>query len=66
MKKLTIMLVGIASALLAFGNSHTEVTITGNDSMMFDIKSFNASAGSDFKLTFKNIGKLPCWPVKDI
>ena len=59
MKKLTIMLVGIASALLAFGNSHTEVTITGNDSMMFDIKSFNASAGSDFKLTFKNIGKLP-------
>ena len=28
--------------------------------MMFDIKSFNASAkGTDFKLTFKNIGKLP-------
>ena len=53
------MLVGIASALLAFGNNHTEVTITGNDTMQFDIKSFNASKGTDFKLTFKNVGKLP-------
>ena len=59
MKKMTIMLVSIASALLAFGSNHTEVTISGNDAMQFDIKSFNASAGSDFKLTFKNIGKLP-------
>tara|TARA_B100002019_G_scaffold38881_1_gene32588 strand:- start:70 stop:516 length:447 start_codon:yes stop_codon:yes gene_type:complete len=59
MKKLIIMLVGIAGALLAFGNNHTEVTISGNDTMQFDIKSFNASAGSDFKLTFKNTGKLP-------
>jgi azurin len=59
MKKLTIMLVGIASALLAYGNNHTEVTITGNDTMQFDIKSFNASKGTDFKLTFKNIGKIP-------
>jgi azurin len=59
MKKLIIMLVGFAGALLAFGNNHTEVTISGNDTMQFDIKSFNASAGSDFKLTFKNVGKLP-------
>ena len=43
MKKLTIMLVGIASALLAFGDNHTQVTISGNDTMQFDIKSFNAS-----------------------
>ena len=59
MKKLAIMLVGITSALIAHGNDHTEVTISGNDTMQFDIKSFNASAGSDFKLTFKNTGKLP-------
>ena len=59
MKKLAIMLVGITSALIAYGNDHTEVTISGNDTMQFDIKSFNASAGSDFKLTFKNTGKLP-------
>jgi azurin len=59
MKKLTIMLVGIASALLAFGDNHTQVTISGNDTMQFDIKSFNASKGTNFKLTFKNTGKLP-------
>ena len=49
----------IASAMFAFGNNHNEVTITGNDSMMFDVKSFDASKGTDFKLTFKNVGKLP-------
>ena len=59
MKKITIILVSMVFTLLAFGNNHTEVTITGNDTMQFDIKSFNASAGSDFKLTFKNTGKLP-------
>ena len=59
MKKLAIMLVGIISALIAHGNNHTEVTISGNDTMQFAIKSFNASAGSDFKLPFKNTGKLP-------
>ena len=59
MKKLTIMLVSLASTLLAFGDNHTQVTITGNDTMQFDIKSFNASRGTNFKLTFKNTGKLP-------
>jgi azurin len=59
MKKLTIMLVSIASTLLAFGDNHTQVTISGNDTMQFDIKSFNASKGTNFKLTFKNTGKLP-------
>ena len=59
MKKLTIMLVSIASALLAFGDNHKQVTISGNDTMQFDVKSFNASKGTNFKLTFKNTGKLP-------
>ena len=59
MKKITMILVSMVFTLLAFGNNHTEVTISGNDTMQFDIKSFNASAGSDFKLTFKNTGKLP-------
>ena len=59
MKKLTVILMSLASAFLLFGSNHTEVTISGNDSMQFDVKSFNASAGSDFKLTFKNTGKLP-------
>ena len=59
MKKITIMLLSIVSAMFAFGNNHNEVTITGNDSMQFDVKSFDASKGTDFKLTFKNVGKLP-------
>ena len=53
------MLVSLASALLAFGDNHTQVTISGNDTMQFDIKSFNASKGTNFKLTFKNTGKIP-------
>ena len=59
MKKITIILVSMVFTLLAFGGNHKEVTITGNDTMQFDIKSFNASKGTDFKLTFKNTGKLP-------
>lgn len=59
MKKLTIIIISLASAFFAFGSNHKEVTITGNDTMQFDIKSFNASKGTDFKLTFKNTGKLP-------
>jgi len=49
-------IIGVVSV---FGNNHTEITITGNDSMMFDVKQFSVSAGTDFKLTFKNIGNLP-------
>lgn len=57
MKK-NILLIGIMSLFnSAFAN--TEITITGNDSMMFDVKQFSVSAGTDFKLTFKNIGNLP-------
>ena len=59
MKKITIVLVNLIFSLLAFGGNHKEVTISGNDTMQFDIKSFNASKGTDFKLTFKNTGKLP-------
>lgn len=53
------MFVSLAFTLLVFGGDHKEVTISGNDTMQFDIKSFNASKGMDFKLTFKNTGKLP-------
>tara|TARA_B110000305_G_C19409386_1_gene624552 strand:+ start:194 stop:640 length:447 start_codon:yes stop_codon:yes gene_type:complete len=59
MKKLTLIISSILCTLLAFGNTHTSVTISGNDTMQFDVSSFNASKGTDFKLTFKNTGKLP-------
>lgn len=37
----------------------TKVTITGNDTMQFDLKTFEAKAGENVELTFKNIGKIP-------
>jgi len=36
-----------------------EVTITGNDTMQFDVKNFEAKAGIKVKLTLKNIGQVP-------
>jgi azurin len=58
MKK-NILLIGIMSLFFNSASANTEITITGNDSMMFDIKQFSVSAGTDFKLTFKNVGNLP-------
>lgn len=42
--------------------THAEVnkiTVTGNDTMQFDLKSFEVKAGETVELTFKNIGKIP-------
>ncbi|MEC8043267.1 MAG: plastocyanin/azurin family copper-binding protein [Verrucomicrobiota bacterium] len=36
-----------------------KITITGNDTMQFDLKSFDVKAGDKVELTFKNIGKIP-------
>jgi len=36
-----------------------EITITGNDTMQFDLKTFEVNAGDKVELTFKNIGKIP-------
>jgi len=35
------------------------VTITGNDTMQFDVKAFEVKAGSKVKLVLKNVGKIP-------
>ena len=35
------------------------VTITGNDTMQFDVKAFEVKAGSKVKLVLKNVGKVP-------
>jgi len=40
-------------------NSVQEVTITGNDTMQFDIKNFETKAGTKIKLTLKNVGQVP-------
>ena len=55
----------ILSLTLCFVSIHAkdkpvkEVTITGNDTMQFDIKNFEAKAGSKVKITLKNIGQVP-------
>jgi azurin len=36
-----------------------EVTISGNDTMQFDVKNFEVTAGEKVKIVFKNSGKLP-------
>mgnify|MGYP001198901350 CR=1 FL=1 len=36
-----------------------EVVISGNDTMQFDVKSFEVKAGSKVKLTLKNVGQIP-------
>ena len=36
-----------------------KVTITGNDTMQFDLKSFEVKSGEEVELTFKNVGKIP-------
>ena len=35
------------------------VTISGNDTMQFDVKTFEVKAGSKVKIVFKNIGVVP-------
>jgi azurin len=62
MNKLIITLLLITSAvfiLSAEKKSAHEITISGNDTMQFDIKNFEVTAGKEVKLTFKNTGKLP-------
>ena len=40
-------------------NTVQEVTITGNDTMQFDVKNFETKAGTKIKLTLKNVGQVP-------
>jgi len=35
------------------------ITITGNDTMQFDLKTFEVKSGEKITVTFKNIGKVP-------
>lgn len=39
--------------------AENEITISGNDTMQFDVKNFNVTAGEKVKLIFKNSGQLP-------
>ena len=40
-------------AIFAEKKSVHEITISGNDTMQFDVKNFEVTAGNDVKITFK-------------
>ena len=58
MKIFSLLLLLITPAVI----THAEVkkiTVTGNDTMQFDLKSFEVKAGETVELTLKNVGKIP-------
>ena len=62
MKKLILasfLLLNAAFFALAEKKADHEITISGNDTMLFDIKNFDVTAGNKVKIIFKNTGKLP-------
>lgn len=65
-----LFIVGIVFLFLACGNDQNsssndtasnvvEVSLTGNDRMLYNLKTIVASEGSLIKINFKNIGKMP-------
>tara|TARA_B100001057_G_scaffold206900_1_gene207657 strand:- start:9193 stop:9648 length:456 start_codon:yes stop_codon:yes gene_type:complete len=55
----TLSLMLCFASIQAQDKTVKEVTITGNDTMQFDVKNFEAKAGSKVKITLKNIGQVP-------
>ena len=58
MKFLVCITLTIMPILSLIGETK-KVTITGNDTMQFDLKTIEAKAGEKIELTFKNVGKIP-------
>lgn len=58
MKFLASITLTIMPVLSLIGETK-KVTITGNDTMQFDLKTIEAKAGEKIELTFKNVGKIP-------
>ena len=55
----SFLLLNAAFFALAEKKADHEITISGNDTMQFDIKNFDVTAGNKVKIIFKNTGKLP-------
>ena len=58
MKFLASITLTIMPVLSLIGETK-KVTISGNDTMQFDLKTIEAKAGEKIELTFKNVGKIP-------
>ena len=62
MKKSLVLFLSIVNAssfLHAEKKAEHKITISGNDTMQFDVKNFEVKAGKSVIITFKNAGKLP-------
>lgn len=59
MTKFLLIAAGAMGMTFSAMAADVAVTITGNDTMQFDKKAFEVSAGDVVTLTFKNVGKLP-------
>ncbi len=49
----------LLSQVTADKNKPTEIVITGNDKMQFDVKTFEVKTGDSIRVVFKNVGKMP-------
>ena len=62
MKKFLVLFLSFVNAAsFSYAEKKTDhkITISGNDTMQFDVKNFEVKAGKSVIITFKNAGKLP-------
>ena len=57
--KFSISLTLLLTPLVSIFAEPENITITGNDTMQFDLKTFEVKSGEKITVTFKNIGKVP-------
>jgi azurin len=57
--KFLISLTLLLTPLVSIFAEPENITITGNDTMQFDLKTFEVKSGEKITVTFKNIGKVP-------
>ena len=58
MKFFPFVIALLTPLFLTFAGS-AKITVSGNDTMQFDLKTFEVKSGEKVELTFKNIGKIP-------
>ena len=56
--KLKFLIILLLASHTLLSAESKKITITGNDTMQFDLKSFEVNEGEKIELTFKNIGKV--------
>ena len=57
--KLFKVLAGSAFMMVGAAHGQTNLEITANDTMQYNVKAFEVVAGEEVTLTLKNVGQLP-------